>query len=149
MRLPARLSGRVAPWAAAAACAVAALWLASESKRERSLERANAAGLRADYKAAIREAGAARTGPTTAGRANAVQGYAWLQLGRFRDAARSFDRALRSNPSDWRLRRDLAQTLVILGDDAAAREQIRRALSLNPRMPLPGLFRRAADPDQE
>lgn len=132
---------RLGPWAAALACALVAAWLLVESGRERSLRRANDAGLRGDYVTALREARDAQSGPTTAGRAHTVEAYALLQLDRGREAAESFRRALRSNPSDWRLRRDLAQTLVLLGDRAGAREQMRIALSLNPRMRVPSMFR--------
>lgn len=140
----ARLRQRAVAWPAVTLSLLAAWWLLAARGDERTLERANAAGLRGDFAAAVREARDAADNPTTASRANAVAAYALLRLRRPRRAAGAFRRALGSDPSDWRLRRDLAQTLALLGRRGAAARQMERALGLNPRMRLPGLFRAPA-----
>jgi poly-gamma-glutamate capsule biosynthesis protein CapA/YwtB (metallophosphatase superfamily) len=127
--------------AAAAVCVLAASWLFSTRHYERRLELANAAGLRGDYRLAIAEAGAARAGATTAGRAAAVRAYALLHLQRWRAASAGFADAVRSDPADWQLRRDWAQTLLIVGAQRAAARQMSDALALNPRMRVPPVFR--------
>lgn len=120
--------------------ALTGIWLLAEYGHERDLERANAAGVRGDYRTALREARRARSGTTTSGRADAVAAYALLRLGRLAEASRSFAGAVDSDPTDWRLRRDWAQTLFVLGDRGGARAQLVRALALNPRLGVPPMF---------
>lgn len=132
------------PWMAAALCLLAGWWLLETRADERALERANAAGLRGDFPTALREARDAAAGATTVSRARAVEAYALLRLHRPAAAVRAFGQAVASDPADWRVHRDLAQTLALLGRRDAARREIGRALALNPRMRLPALFRRPA-----
>jgi Flp pilus assembly protein TadD len=134
---------RVLALGGAAVCLLAAAYLASNLGDERSVERANALGLRGDYAAAAREARNA-SGATTRSRAAALQGYADALLGRLPGAERHFAAATRSDPNNWSLWRDWARTVLATGNRRRAARLMAHAVALNPRMELPEGFVRGA-----
>lgn len=138
----ARLPTRPGAFATAAVCALLAVWLWDSGRSERTLQRANEAGLRGDYALAAREAGGITRG-VTASRAHGVRAYAYAAQRKFGAAAREFRAALDGDPQNWRLRRDLGRVLLAVGDRRAAQAQMARALALNPRMALPAGFTKA------
>lgn len=73
-------------------------------------------------------------------RARLLRAYALRDLGRDRDAARAFELAARREPRNWVIQRDLALVLARGGDIEAANAALRRALALNPRLPIPRGF---------
>jgi Flp pilus assembly protein TadD len=137
---------RTAPRPVAIALSLVCLLLAasmwSAAGDERRLERANAAGLRGDYRLALHEAGAVHD-DAAAPRAAVTAAYALAGMRRYRAAAVRFAAAARQEPSNWTIRRDWARVLLAAGRRPQARVQMARALALNPRLRLPPGFVRS------
>lgn len=74
------------------------------------------------------------------GRVARLRGAAHAAAGRPDLAATAFREAARRDPNNWVVQRDYAIVLLASGDRRRARERIRAALALNPRMPLPAGF---------
>lgn len=82
-------------------------------------------------------------GEGTHARSARLEGYALLAQRRTAAAVAPLRRVLADEPNDWRVRRDLAFALGVLGRRTEARREYERALALNPRMqPLPGFVLR-------
>lgn len=77
-----------------------------------------------------------------AGRADLVEAYALAQLGDYEASARAYERAAQREPSNWVIRRDWAIALERAGEGARSREQLNRAMALNPLMDPAGLLAR-------
>jgi tetratricopeptide (TPR) repeat protein len=121
------------------ACILVALYLLSHQRDEAHLRTANDLGRTGHLEAALNEAARVHREPTAA-RAVLVQAYADVALGRDDDARRAFRRSLELDSGNFAVRRDLALTLRRLGAAQAAREEMARALRLNPRMQVPPGF---------
>ena len=119
-------------------CAVLGAYLAVSSRGEASLARANAALLAGNHAEALSELEGLEG--EHAGRASAVRGHAYFGLGQLRPARAALQKAARRDPNNWFLQRDYAIVLLRLGERPKARARMRRALALNPRMPLPPGF---------
>jgi len=124
--------------AVALVCATFGVYLASISGSEARLDRASTALVEdrsADALAELDglkgEAGRRAAGP---------RGYAYARRGQFKLSRAAFQKAARRDPNNWVLQRDYAIVLLRLGQRAKAQARMRRARSLNPRMPLPPGF---------
>ncbi|UTI62599.1 hypothetical protein NBH00_14650 [Paraconexibacter antarcticus] len=118
---------------------MAAVWLAGNWREARHLHQAQDAVASGRLVDAARLAASA-SGPMVDVDARRTQAIVALRSGDLAGAQRDIETALRTAPNDWALRRDDAVLLLRLGARSAARAQMRRALALNPRMPLPGGF---------
>ncbi len=78
--------------------------------------------------------------PPNVVRARLLRAYALRDIGRDHDAARAFELAARREPRNWVIQRDLALALARSGDVEGASAALRRALTLNPRLPIPRGF---------
>jgi Flp pilus assembly protein TadD len=126
---------------AAVVCLAIATGLAFEAQRERTLQRANDAGLRSDHGEAVRLARDAAKGPTRA-RALHTVALASLAGGEPAAALSAFRSAAEAAPRNWKVRRDWAIALLRSGDRRAAQVQYSRALALNPLLQAPDGFSR-------
>ncbi len=117
-------------------CLGFAAYLGVAQRDEARLRDANVRALASDLRGAVAIASDVGAGPARA-RADALQAYANVGLGRLDAAATDFSRALRCDPNDWALHRDYGQVLLALGRREKAQARMRRALALNPRMTLP------------
>lgn len=132
------LAARLSFVAVALVCGVFGIYLAVSSRDEAALQRAQS-DLVADRNAdALAEL--AGLGGETAGRAAALRGYAYRDMGRLQAARRAFQTAVRRDPNNWVLQREYAVVLLRLGERAKAQARMSRAKALNPRMPLPSGF---------
>jgi Flp pilus assembly protein TadD len=116
-----------------------AVYLALNGTDARRIRHANELGARGLYSQAIAVAGKVSSA-SQRGDALRIAADTDLALGRDRDAVVAFRRALRHNPEDWLLHRDLASSLLLLGAQASARVEMGRALELNPKLVLPAGF---------
>jgi Flp pilus assembly protein TadD len=123
-------------FALAAICASIAIALALASGDASRLRKAEDAGGRGDYVAALADAKAVHGEPGRT-RAYAVRAYASLGLGDALNSLRWFRLAIRSDPSDWQLRRDKALPLFLLGRLKAAQAELAAAKRLNPLLRIP------------
>lgn len=130
---------RPGPVLAALACGLIAAYLALNATDARRVKHANELGASGSYAQAIAVAGKVSSA-SQRGDAVRVQAYADLALGRDRDAIVAFRQALRHDPQDWVLHRDLASALLLVGARASARVEMGRALALNPKLVLPAGF---------
>ena len=119
-------------------CVVLGAYLAVSSRGEASLARANAALAAGNHAEALSELEGLEG--EYAARASAVRGYAYFGLGQLRRARVALQKAARRDPNNWFLQRDYGIVLLRLGERPKARARMRRALALNPRMPLPSGF---------
>ena len=119
-------------------CSVLGAFLAVSSRGEASLARANAALVAGNHAEALSELEGLEG--EHANRASAVRGYAYFGLGQLRRARAALQKAARRDPNNWFLQRDYGIVLLRLGERPKARARMRRALALNPRMPLPPGF---------
>jgi len=119
-------------------CGVFAVYLALSGRREATLQRAQAdlvAGRSAEALAELKDVEG-----ETDGRAAALRGYAYRDIGRLEPARRAFQTAARRDPNNWVLQREYARILLRLGERSKARARMSRAKALNPRMLLPSGF---------
>ncbi len=139
-----RAARRIIGLALAAGCLACGAYLGLRGRDEARLEDAN------DLAAAGRYADAARAarrvdGAGVRSRAARLEGYALLSQRRAEEAIAPLRRVLSDEPNDWRVRRDIAFALALLGRRAEARREFERAVALNPRLqPLPGFAVRRA-----
>lgn len=123
--------------AVALVCAALGAVLAVNSRHEARLERANAdiaSGRPAQALAELDGVGG------DDGRAARLRGSAYFGGGQVRLALAEFREAARRDPNDWVVQRDYAIVLLRAGQRGRARERMRAARALNPRMPLPRGF---------
>lgn len=132
-------SARATAAALAAVCLVVGVYLALGARDADRVRSANRLGIAGAYEQAIATAGHVTRAPATRD-AVLVQAYAYLGLGRSRDAIAAFHRALRLDPKNWRIYRDLASTLLAAGARRSARIEMARALELDPKLVLPAGF---------
>ncbi|MGI8557697.1 MAG: hypothetical protein ACR2ND_05225 [Solirubrobacteraceae bacterium] len=132
------LSPRVAALLCAAGCLLIGVQFALHRGDELKLARANDLGLHRRYVEALGVAAQIKRNPTV-GRALVVQSQADTALGRILQASIALRFAASHAPQDWEIRTAWAATLLALEDRRAARQQIDRALHLNPKLlPPPG-----------
>lgn len=135
-------SARATAAALAAGCLLIGVYLALGARDADLVRSANRLGIVGAYEQAIATAGQVTRAPATRDAA-LVQAYADAALGRHRDAIAAFHRALRLDPNNWRIYRDLASTLLAAGARRSARIEMARALELDPKLVLPiGFVRR-------
>jgi Flp pilus assembly protein TadD len=120
-------------------CALVAVQLSGRRDDERTLRAANEAGAAGRYEQAGKLA-ARLTDGTTAPDAWMVRATVAIREGRLDSAERALRRAIELRPNDWRVHRDLAAVLALLGDQRAAFREFSRAGELNPKMPPLGNF---------
>jgi Flp pilus assembly protein TadD len=107
------------------------MWQASTQARR--LVEANRLGGAGQYAASLQEARQVTMTPAS-DRALLTEAYDLEDLGRLREADRAFARAAAADPSNWVIRRDWALELRREGQSRRARVQMRRAISLNPKL---------------
>jgi Flp pilus assembly protein TadD len=123
----------------AAACVAGLLWMLAVARQEQRLVDADDA-LGAGHPARAAQLAGAASGSSVGGRAARTLAAAALQQGNLAEAERQIARAVRLAPNDWSLHRDHAVLLQRLGDRSEARDELRRALRLNPRIDAPPGF---------
>jgi Flp pilus assembly protein TadD len=131
--------GRVPALCVAAACVVAAAYLALHARDEARVRAAAQLGAAGRYDAALARLDGVHREPA-ATRAWRIRAAALVGAGRAGAAEHAFAEASRRAPSNWTLRRDWALVRMAAGDRAGAARQMRRALALNPRLRLPPGF---------
>lgn len=122
--------------ALAAASVVAAIYMWQSSTQARHLVDASRLGAAGYYTASLREARQVTMAPAS-DRALLTEAYDLEDLGRLREADRAFGRAAAADPSNWFIRRDWALELQRGGRLRRARAEMRRAVSLNPKLLTP------------
>ena len=118
-------------------CAALGTYLAVNSREEARLERASAHLTAGRHARALAELDGL---DADAGRAARLRGSAYFGSGRLRPAVAALREAARRDPNNWLVQRDYAIVLLRFGDRRRARERMRIARTLNPRMPLPAGF---------
>ena len=129
---------RLSLLALALVCAALGTYLAVSSRVEAKLERASAhvsAGRGAEALTELVSVGGA-----AADRAARLRGAAHFAGGRLPLALDAFREAAARDPNNWLVQRDYAIVLLRSGDRVRARERMRTARALNPRMTLPSGF---------
>lgn len=119
-------------------CACLGAYLATSSRSEARLDRANAhvlAGRNAEALAELEGLGG-----ETSLRATAHRGRAYRNSGQLERARKEFQTAARRDPNNWVLQREYAEVLLALDQRVKARARMSRAKALNPRMTLPPGF---------
>jgi hypothetical protein len=127
---------RMIVWGLAGVSSIVATYLAIAGVQAQRLTEANRLGASGAYRAALREAGEITMSPAS-DQAQLTRAYALQDLGRLRSADQAFRRAADEDPSNWVIRRDWAAALLEADDLARARDELSRARSLNPKMPIP------------
>jgi tetratricopeptide (TPR) repeat protein len=110
------------------------MWQASTQARH--LVDANRLGGAGYYAASLHEVRQVTMAPAS-DRALLTEAYDLEDLGRLREADHAYGRAAAADPSNWFIRRDWALELLRQGQSRRARAQMRRALSLNPKLGTP------------
>ena len=120
-------------------CIVAVIYLLAaqhDASRLASANRQDAAG---HYAAALDSARHVSRTPAK-DRAMLVEAYALESLGRTGAADRAYAEAAKADPNNWVLHRDWALLLAHAGQTGRARQEMNRALELNPLMEMPPEF---------
>jgi tetratricopeptide (TPR) repeat protein len=144
-RVPAtRLNdARLVSFGIAAVCLLCALYLGSNYHATKQLEDAGTLLAKGQYVAAIRKAESIDQVPQSDA-AEAVRAYSYAALGRNAAARRSYGFAIDADPNNYLLHRDLAVVLLRMDNRTGAREELGRALDLNPKLPIPEELRSVA-----
>lgn len=114
-------------------------YLATNQRDQAHVRAASVLALDGRYNLALHEARKVRRAPARA-HALRIRAYVAQAIGRHGEAVRLFQRAAGRNPRSWSIHRDWAISLLALGDRHAARRQLDRASTLNPRMQVPPGF---------
>ena len=121
---------------AAIAAAATLLFAGTMALAERQLDRSRSAAGRADTRAAVDDAAAARHLEPWSSAPPLQLALLKERTGDLPSALVWTDRAIAKNPADWRLWLVRARIAVKLGDDREARRSYGRARGLNPRSPI-------------